>query len=103
ESSPGLTYEYGPQHQEQTQQDNTYQQQYQEDIIHTNAYLGNQKNVVYSKTLKYADVNCMLGNVDLNLRLADFDKEVVIDLLVICGNVEIKMPSNWYIINETVS
>lgn len=73
------------------------------ELLNVNVYFGSQSMVIYSKNLRRGDVNIIFGSSVVNLREADFREIVVIDILILCGSLELKMPSNWYIKNELTS
>lgn len=74
-----------------------------DDYINIHSILSGNNTVVFSKNLKSADINCIFGGANINLRQADFKNVVVVDILTICGGVEFKIPSNWKIKNELVA
>lgn len=73
------------------------------EFIDVEVYFGSQSTKIYTKSFKKANINLMFGASKINFREADFTEIVVVDVLSICGSIELNMPSNWYIKNEITS
>lgn len=60
----------------------------------TSMFSGNNKTIL-SKSFKGGSVTSMFGGVELNFMQADIQGEVVLDLSVMFGGVELTVPANW--------
>ncbi len=72
-----------------------------ESFLNIEAYFGGRKEIITSKQFSGCDATAMFGGVEINLMQADSSKQpMVIDMRVICGGIQIIVPSHWEIINE---
>lgn len=66
-----------------------------EDVLQvTSIFSGNNKTVL-SKNFRGGSVTSIFGGVELNFMQADIQGEVVMDLSVMFGAVELTVPANW--------
>ncbi|GEP93934.1 LiaF transmembrane domain-containing protein [Chitinophaga cymbidii] len=66
-----------------------------EDVLQvTSIFSGNNKTVL-SKNFKGGSVTSIFGGVELNFMQADIQGEVVLDMSIMFGAVELTVPANW--------
>lgn len=73
------------------------------DVIKLNSFFASNEESIMSKNFMGGGINCAFGSVVLDLRYADFKSVVAIDILCLFGSVEIFVPANWSIKNETTA
>jgi predicted membrane protein len=64
---------------------------------------GNVKKLVYSKNFKGGDIVSIFGGTEINLTQADFNGEIVIELVQIFAGAKIIVPPHWQIRSEMVA
>lgn len=95
---------------EETQQSHNFGHQHNRshfestvDYTDFSAIFGSNERVVVSKKYLGGNVTSLFGGAVLDLHSADFDNVVVIDIFCLFGGVDIIVPSNWSIKNETTT
>jgi len=58
---------------------------------------------VTSSLFRRADVTAIMGGVQLDFRQAAINGEAVVDLFVLMGGVEVKVPPDWIVSNEAIA
>ncbi len=58
---------------------------------------------VTSSLFRRADVTAVMGGVQLDFRQAAINGEAVVDLFVVMGGVEIKVPPDWIVSNQAIA
>lgn len=67
----------------------------------TSAILGGSEIVNKSNDYKGGKANAIFGGVSIDLRDAAIKKEATIEVFTLCGGVEIKVPREWNVQNQT--
>jgi predicted membrane protein len=67
------------------------------------AIFGNIKKLVYSKNFKGGDVVSIFGGAEINLMQADFNGEIVIEMVQIFSGAKLIVPPHWQIRSEMVA
>lgn len=93
------------QNSQHTNQEGSTQQKHYgvNDVIKLNSFFASNEESLMSKNFMGGSINCAFGSVVLDLRYADFKSVVAIDILCLFGSVEIFVPANWSIKNETTA
>lgn len=63
---------------------------------------GNVKKLVYSKDFKGGDIVSIFGGAEINLTQADFNGQIVIEMVQIFGAAKLIIPPHWQIRSESV-
>jgi len=72
-----------------------------EGVINAHAVFGGVERKVTSDDFRGGHVSAMFGGIDLNLRKAGMRGEsAIVDISVVFGGVEIKVPLNWIVVLE---
>jgi predicted membrane protein len=58
---------------------------------------------VTSSLFRRADVTAVMGGVQLDFRQAAINGEAVVDVFVVMGGVEIKVPPDWIVSNQAIA
>ena len=66
--------------------------------IKTSAIMGGVKKNIASKDFQGGEMTAIMGGIDLDLREAEIKDEAVLDISVVMGGVEIKIPEEWHVI-----
>ena len=66
--------------------------------IKTSAIMGGVKKNIVSKDFQGGEMTAIMGGIDLDLREAEIKDEAVLDISVVMGGVEIKIPEEWHVI-----
>jgi len=64
---------------------------------------GNVKKLVYSKNFKGGDVVTIFGGAEINLTRADFNGQIVIEMVQIFSGAKLIIPPHWQIRSEMVA
>jgi predicted membrane protein len=64
---------------------------------------GNVKKLVYSKNFKGGDIVSIFGGAEINLTHADFNGNIVIEMVQIFGGAKLIVPPHWQIRSEMVA
>lgn len=72
------------------------------DMADVTAVLGNRREAVVDKAFKGVDITAVLGNVEMDLRNADFEGEARIDITCFMGGAKLLIPADWTIKTDTV-
>jgi predicted membrane protein len=64
---------------------------------------GNVKKLVYSKNFKGGDIVSIFGGTEINLTQADFNGNIVIELVQIFAGAKLIIPPHWQIRSEMVA
>jgi predicted membrane protein len=64
-----------------------------------NVFSGTNEKI-FSKTFKGGDAVCIFGGCDLNLSQADFEGQIIIEVVAIFGGVKIIIPPSWQVRSE---
>jgi len=67
------------------------------------AFWGGVERRVRTSLFRRADVTAIMGGVQLDFREAAINGEAVIDLFILMGGVEIKVPPDWVVSNQVVA
>jgi hypothetical protein len=67
------------------------------------AIFGNIKKLVYSKNFKGGDVVSVFGGAEINLMQADFNGEIVIEMVQIFSGAKLIVPPHWQIRSEMIA
>ena len=59
----------------------------------TTTVLGSEQIVVSNEVFSGADITCVLGGVDYDLRTAKFESDTVLNITIVLGGVTIRVPS----------
>ena len=71
------------------------------DLLNFTAVLGGAEHKSNTKDFRGANLTAFMGGVQLDLRDAKMEKEeAVIDVFAAMGGVEIRVPSDWIVVNE---
>jgi hypothetical protein len=76
-----------------------------DNVIHDNAVFGSVKRRVEAPNFQGGEVDCVLGNVELDLRLAQIPQgalPVTLQVNVVFGAVKLRVPSNWKVTMSVV-
>lgn len=65
--------------------------------------MSGNKTVSHSQDFKGGDVTAIMGGVELDLRDASIQSDVVIDLFVVCGGIVLKIPADWAVVNRSTA
>lgn len=71
------------------------------DYTELSAIFGSNERIVVSKRYIGGRITSLFGGAVLDLHSADFESVVVIDVFCLCGGIDIIVPSNWSVKNET--
>jgi hypothetical protein len=58
---------------------------------------------VNSSLFRRADLTAIMGGIQIDFRQAAINGEAVIDLFVLMGGVEIKVPPDWVVSNQAIA
>ncbi|MBB6272241.1 putative membrane protein [Pedobacter cryoconitis] len=70
------------------------------DFIDSVNVFGGSKRQVYSKNFKGGDIVSVFGGCELDLRQADFENTVAIEVVAIFGGVKLIIPPTWIVKSE---
>lgn len=93
------------------EQVNVYEQQQSEEsytysgnnVIKLNSYFGSNEETIISKNFMGGSINCAFGSLVLDLHQADFKNVVALEIFCMFGSVEVILPTNWSVKNETTA
>lgn len=71
-----------------------------EDFVDSVSFFGGVHKVIVSKNFRGGEATSVLGGTELDLRQADIQGTVVLELTQVMGGAKIFVPGNWYIKNE---
>ena len=71
---------------------------YDEAPLNITAIMGAYQRSVSTRNFKGGEINTLMGGCELDLRQASFEGEVVLNVLVLMGGVEIRVPNDWTVI-----
>jgi predicted membrane protein len=71
--------------------------------LETVTIFGSVKKRVYSKNFKGGDIVSIFGGAEINLTQADFNGNIVIELVQIFGGTKLIIPPHWQIRSEMVA
>jgi predicted membrane protein len=67
------------------------------------AFWAGVERKVTSSLFRRADLTAIMGGIQLDFRQAAINGEAVIDLFVLMGGVEIKVPPDWVVSNQAIA
>jgi predicted membrane protein len=67
------------------------------------AIFGGNKTTNNSQDFKGGDINALMGGVELDLRGASLQSDAILDVNAIWGGVQLKIPSDWTIVNKSAA
>jgi predicted membrane protein len=70
------------------------------DFLDSVNVFGGSQQTVYSKSFKGGDVVAVFGGADINLSQADFEGEVVLEIVAVFGGAKIVIPKDWVVKHE---
>ncbi len=62
------------------------------------AILSGVNRASYSRAFRGGDLTAILGGCEIDLRHAAIDGEAALDVFVLCGGIEIRVPDDWTVI-----
>ena len=66
-----------------------------EDYIEATSVLGSTHRIVVSKNFKGGDITCFMGGAEIDMRQADINGTVVLDVTTVMGGAKLIVPTNW--------
>lgn len=70
-------------------------------FINATYILSGTKSLITSQDFRGGQVTVCMGGAELNLREASIQSNVTIDITAIMGGIELKVPRDWVVINNT--
>lgn len=71
-----------------------------EDYVDTVAVFGATRKIVVSKNFRGGDMVCLFGGQEIDLRQADIQGHVTLDVTQIFGGIKLILPTNWHVKSE---
>jgi predicted membrane protein len=72
-------------------------------VISDLAFWAGVERKVRSSLFRRADLTAIMGGIQIDFRQAGINGEAVIDLFVVMGGVEIKVPPDWVVSNQAIA
>ncbi len=69
-----------------------------ESFLKVSSILSGLRRKCGSRDFRGGDLTAVMGGFEIDLREADIDKEAVMDLFILMGGGEIRVPDDWYIV-----
>jgi predicted membrane protein len=73
------------------------------DVIESVSVFGGTSQKIFSKDLKGGEIIAVFGGSEINLTQADFQGNIVIEVVAIFGGIKIILPPTWEIKSEVVA
>lgn len=74
-----------------------------EDYVNVDSIFAGTDRFVQTANFRGGSVSSIFGGVKLDCKQANLDEDAVLNLSVIFGGVELIVPANWIIVNESVT
>lgn len=75
----------------------------QGEFVRMEAIFSGNERIVISNNFKGGKVGTVFGGAILDCKAANIQQDVVIDVYCVFGNIELILPANWRVINETTT
>jgi predicted membrane protein len=76
------------------------QSTHSDDYIDATAIFGEVRKYILSKDFKFGSITNVFGRVTIDFTTADINGMAVVDISQFFGEVRIKVPAGWHVVNE---
>ena len=71
-------------------------------FVKATAIMGGVKRTIYSKNFQRGEFNAVMGGFDIDMREAAIQDEATLDIFVLMGGIDLKVPEDWKVIIQGI-